>query len=294
MHLFLRCRVVELFWRLSPWPFLSSKHVVSTVSEWWWSMANEMNIDKLEWLGMALWALWSERNKVLWKNACFDPSFLSNWVCSYLGDFQKARARPSSSRDRRPRVRWSCPPRGRLKVNIDGSFCSDKGIGGVGVIVHDENGVGVAALARQHRYAISALHMEVEACRAGLQLGISQGWSDVDIESDSILLITTLARSGEDLSDFGRIIEDCKALFSGFHSIRVRHILREANGVADRLAHLASSGGFSGEWLGETPAIIQDVLYEDYMFVSDIARGLGSQSPSMQNDVFQINIINGV
>ncbi|XP_062026926.1 uncharacterized protein LOC133743137 [Rosa rugosa] len=42
--------------------------------------------------------------------------------------------------------------------------------------------------------------MEVEACRAGLLLGIYQGWSDVDIESDSIILITALKNEEEDLS----------------------------------------------------------------------------------------------
>ena len=157
-------------------------------------------------------------------------------------------------------------------------------------MVRNENGVGVAALARQYRYAFSAFHMEVEACRAGLQLGITQGWSHVDIECDSILLITALARGGEDLSECGRVIEDCKALFSSFQSVRVRHIPREANGVADRLAHLARLGGFDGDWIGEAPAIIRDVLIEDILYCSTNAQGLGSQS-HLVHDVIFSNLI---
>ena len=66
------------------------------------------------------------------------------------------------------------------------------------------------------------------------------------ILSCSLLLL--INREGEDYSDLGRIVEDCKFLMTQYQSVSVCHILREANGVADRLAHLARLGGFIGEW----------------------------------------------
>ena len=101
-------------------------------------------------------------------------------------------------------------------MNIDGAFCSEKRCGGIGVIVRDENGVGVAALARQFVHAHSVFHMELEACIAGMQLGMCQGWSNLDLESDSILLIAALKRVGTDLSDVGCVLEDCKTFMSIF------------------------------------------------------------------------------
>ncbi|XP_024158692.1 uncharacterized protein LOC112166150 [Rosa chinensis] len=133
--------------------------------------------------------------------------------------------------------------------------------------------------------------MEVEACRAGLLLGIHQGWTEVEIESDSTLLIAALKRVGNDFSDVGRVLEDCKSYMTAFQSIEIRHIYREANGVADRLAHLASLFALNDVWLEETPAIIQDVLYEDYCKCSNVARGSGFMSPPAQSTT--INIING-
>ncbi|XP_024200286.1 uncharacterized protein LOC112203572 [Rosa chinensis] len=115
--------------------------------------------------------------------------------------------------------------------------------------------------------------MEVEACRAGLLFGIHQGWLEVEIESNSILLIAALKREEIDLSEVGQVVDDCKAYMAAFQVVQVRHIFREANGVVDRLAHLARRGMLDDVWLGETPAIIQDVLYEDISHLYAVARG---------------------
>ncbi|KAL6194284.1 hypothetical protein ACLB2K_035368 [Fragaria x ananassa] len=152
-------------------------------------------------------------------------------------------------------------------------------------------GLGIAAVARPFKHAHSALNMEFEACRTGLLHGIHQGWSDIDIESDSILLVAALEREEEDLSEVGQVLGDCKDYMSAFQSIRIRHIGREANGLADRLAHLACAGLLDDVWLGETPVIIQDVLHKDICNSSIVARGSDVMSPPLQN--FNINIING-
>ncbi|KAL6206870.1 hypothetical protein ACLB2K_024116 [Fragaria x ananassa] len=101
----------------------------------------------------------------------------------------------------RPRVRWECPPSGRLKINVDGAFCSDNGYGGIGVVVRDDFGIGIAAVVRPFLHAHSVLNMEAEACRVGLLLGIHQGWTNIDIESNSTILVVALKSEEEDLSE---------------------------------------------------------------------------------------------
>lgn len=58
-------------------------------------------------------------------------------------------------------------------------------------------------------------------------------------------------------------------------SISFRRIYREVNDVANHLAHLASRSYIDDLWLGETPSIIDDVLYED---ICKCTRGLGTTS----------------
>ena len=186
---------------------------------------------------------------------------------------------PPKNKQRAPTY-WKVPPSGRLKINIDGAFKAESGQGGIGVVVRNENGECIAALARHFPFSGSALHMEAEACRAGLLIAIYFGWVDVEIESDCSVLISGLSSDREDYSDVGRIIHDCHSYIRTINTCRVSHIYREANGVANRLAHLASCSFLDEFWVDETPVSIQDVLYED---LCNSTRGLGAMSPSMYN-----------
>lgn len=77
-------------------------------------------------------------------------------------------------------------------------------------------------------------------------------------------------------------MEDCKEFRTCFTSFQFRHIFREANGVALRLAHFASCSNMDEFWLFEAPSIIEDVLYEDFC---NSSRGLDTMSPSMDNRI---------
>ncbi|XP_004300884.1 PREDICTED: uncharacterized protein LOC101315056 [Fragaria vesca subsp. vesca] len=133
----------------------------------------------------------------------------------FLEDYQKYHPK-AVMKKARPCVRWECPPSGRLKINVDGAVCLENGYGGIGVVVRDEVGMGIAAVARPFLHAYLVLNMEAEACRVGLLLGIHQGWTNIDIESDSATLVAALKSEEKDLSEVNRVISDCKSYFSVF------------------------------------------------------------------------------
>ena len=87
-------------------------------------------------------------------------------------------------------------------------------------------------------------------------LAIHQGWDYVEVETDCAVLVDALKGEGDDMSVIGRIVEDCRRFVNAFSSFECRHIYREANGVANRLSHLASWGGIHNVWLEETSDII--------------------------------------
>ena len=163
-------------------------------------------------------------------------------------------------------------------MNVDGSFQAESGAGGVGVVVRDERGRCVVAFAKPFPHAHSAFHMEAEAVREGLVLAATLSWDGLIVESDCSLLVTALLGDVSDRSDVSRVMDDCKLRIAALGSIQVCHINREANGVAHRLATLASNSSSTSIWYEEAPAIIQDVLFEDSCMVT---RGLGAMSPSM-------------
>ncbi|XP_050386217.1 uncharacterized protein LOC126802611 [Argentina anserina] len=150
---------------------------------------------------------------------------------------------------KRAHVKWTSPPRGRLKLNVDGAFDLSTNRGGVGVVCRDEGGRSIIMLAKSYLYAHSALAMLAEVCTEGLLLGISQEWGNIDVESDSYVLVAALNSSRADLSEVGRIIEDCKRYLLALPSSSIRHIFREANCVADYLAHFACNGFIDSVWV---------------------------------------------
>lgn len=98
-----------------------------------------------------------------------------------------------------------------------------------------------------------------------------------------VTLVSALASVQLDYSKVGRIVEDCKDYMSFIPSLNFRYNYREINGVAHRLAHLASLTYLDHDyWVGELPSIIEDALFEDFCKYS---RGSSILSPSMYTSV---------
>ncbi|XP_062014142.1 uncharacterized protein LOC133730599 [Rosa rugosa] len=199
-HLFKNCPALLCFWLYGPLKLNALEHPATCIKEWTLDMLDELTNDHRDFFFVGLWAIWRERNKMVWNDAAFQPMFLIDWAVHFLNDYQKYHPK-AVKKKKRPLTKWQCPPGGRLKINVDGAFRVDNGCGGIGVVVRNDAGIGIAALARPFLHAHSVLNMEAEACRAGLLLGIHQGWSEIDIESDSAILIAALNSSKQDFSE---------------------------------------------------------------------------------------------
>ncbi|KAK9929716.1 hypothetical protein M0R45_026803 [Rubus argutus] len=204
---------------------------------------------------------------------------MSSSAPKLLEEYQRFHS-PTEKNKQRPVSKWEAPPRGRLKINVDGAFRADLNAGGIGVIIRNDHGHCLAVLHRSINHASSAFQVEVEACRAGLLFALQKGLNDFILETDCAALTNALNSLEDDLSDMGHIIGDCKYYMLAFTSLTVRHIYREANGVANRLAQVASFSSVNEIWIGNTPSFIEDVIYEDFCPSS---RGIGTKSPSMYN-----------
>ena len=125
----------------------------------------------------------------------------------WLDDYRQYHGkRPGFAKGKRRAAKWMCPPQGRLKINVDGSYMEEQGCGGIGVIIRNDSGMCMAALSRPVDYAHSVIHVEAEAMKAGLLLAIYQGWDYVEVETDCAMLVDALKGDGEDWSMIGRIV----------------------------------------------------------------------------------------
>ncbi|KAL6184265.1 hypothetical protein ACLB2K_045669 [Fragaria x ananassa] len=213
-----------------------------------------------------------------------------NGALHILHEYPRVHVKGSCTKRVRPKEKWECPPSGRLKLNLDGAFKSN-GVGGAGVVFRDDKGEVQSCWSKKLMYLQSPLQAEALACRMGLAMAVQVGWTELLVESDSSVLVSALYQSGNASSEVSRIVEDCKIFMQQFDYITIRHIYREANNVAHRLAHFASLDNIVEQNVGEPSCFLVDVLYEDQCNSSNVNRGRGFMSPSDRH--VGININNG-
>ncbi|XP_004292412.1 PREDICTED: putative ribonuclease H protein At1g65750-like [Fragaria vesca subsp. vesca] len=255
LHLFKNCNALRAFWKQYMLQIQPYTHPSVSIEVWFWDMIDMLSGETLGAFLMTLWVIWVERNNMVWRGKYYNAANMFEWSITLLREYKECHQH-SGSKKKRAISKWSCPPRGRLKVNIDGSFEQELGSGGVGVVVRNYEGECVATFARPFQYALSAFHMEAEALRAGMLICIQQGWEDVEVESDCVNLVHALHNTDDDLSIAGRVIEDCQRYVSAFNFFHLQHIYREANSVANRLARFARCNKLDVFSLDETPVII--------------------------------------
>ena len=161
---------------------------------------------------------------------------------------------------------------------------------GIGVVARDSRGRCLASLARHFPQAQLALHMEAEGLRGGLLIAMHQQWEEIEIESDCALIVAAMQNRDKDILEVSPILQDCHRYIEMFKFVVFRHIYREANGVAHRLATLVRSPDIDEFWVGECPCIILDTLLDDGC---DVNRGVGLMSPSSCTPLSNSNEING-
>ncbi|XP_048439701.1 uncharacterized protein LOC125477009 [Pyrus x bretschneideri] len=139
--------------------------------------------------------------------------------------------------------RWSCPPSGRLKLNVDGAWEKENYVGGVGVIIRNDEGSFMGAATYMFMDVFSRIQVEALAMRVSLEMVVERDLNKIIIESDAFQIISAMKEPSVNSSLIGPIIEDIKVLLSMVTEASVAHVCRQANSVAHKLARFALHGG---------------------------------------------------
>ncbi|KAG8642931.1 hypothetical protein MANES_12G143650v8 [Manihot esculenta] len=95
---------------------------------------------------MILWALWQNRNNVVWKGQGQTASGVFFMALNFLQQWKAARVVSSVSTTVDPaRPVWSPPPHDWIKTNIDASLSLQRGSVGFGSVIRKDDGSFVAA-----------------------------------------------------------------------------------------------------------------------------------------------------
>lgn len=127
----------------------------------------------------------------------------------------------------------------KLFIYIDGAARGNPGPAGIGVLLKDEDGTVIKEISRFLGEATNNI-AEYNALIEALEEAGKSGYKDVQVCSDSELVILQL--KGEykvKNSNLKKLFDKAISLSNNFDKIEIKHIPREENKDADRLANKA-------------------------------------------------------
>ena len=108
----------------------------------------------------------------------------------------------------------------------------------LGVMVWDNEGLVIAAMATRVPQFLQAIEIEALAANKALEFAQEMGLFDIVLEGDSSLVMAALNSMDPGLAPYGLLLQDTLSLSLVFSKLSYSHTKREGNTVAHNLAHL--------------------------------------------------------
>lgn len=145
------------------------------------------------------------------------------------------------------------PPEGHLiKVNTDAAVFKDGSVG-CGGVIRDSVGDVMGAMCECIEGNFDIDVAEAYAARRGLLVALEAGMTNLVLESDCLKLVLHIQRGHIECSSFGMMVADILELSGRCIAFLCKHVKREGNRVAHKLAHLSKNFEELRVWLEEVP-----------------------------------------
>jgi ribonuclease HI len=243
IHALRDCPVAHHTWNhLLP---MQSRHAFFTCHFHNWFQHNMLTREKMEggidWC--VVWAvtcyhLWLWRNKETFDSEFVRPKHASSYIMQYVDNYNSAKQSVAVIMDKTRttvNVKWEAPRSDWISLNTDGAV--KNGIAGCGGVLRDHRGNWITGFSK-YIGITSAFNAELWGVYNGLCLAKRNGLQNIELQIDSMIVVRTL--SGDRLGDNGgrSLVRRIRSLFQDGWNIKIRHVYREANRVADALATL--------------------------------------------------------
>ena len=119
-----------------------------------------------------------------------------------------------------------------IKLNTGGSSLGNLGLADVCKLLHNSSGAQISSFSL-HMGITSNNIVELGAVHQGLVLAWNLGFKFIQLEIDSMIVLSWLTTDKDISPDVIPLLCDCRNLLEYDWTVQVYHILREANGYAD-------------------------------------------------------------
>jgi hypothetical protein len=154
--------------------------------------------------------------------------------------------------------RWLLPPRGHVKLNVDGAYSAD-GRTGIGMVLRDYHGMVIFAACRQLLNCRDALEAELLAIEEGVKLTLLWTPMHFTVESDCLEGIKWIQQNTPNISVHAFRINAIRDLLRERDTKLVK-ISRDANNASHELAKLGRIQGKTEMSLGAPLPEIAEII----------------------------------
>uniref|UniRef100_A0ACD5Y6I0 Uncharacterized protein n=1 Tax=Avena sativa TaxID=4498 RepID=A0ACD5Y6I0_AVESA len=284
-HAFCRCPMARDLWNAmaETWKLPVVDDMFNTGSEWLLHQLDRSTETEGLMLLMTLWRIWHVQNEVVHHKPPPPIEASKRFLCSYLNSLPgiKQHSRADSVKGKMivnydqaklsgkdvaqtsvtqvsPR-RWSRPPNGTIKLNVDGSFSAIASNVGTGMVLRDHNGAIKLSACRFPESCMTPL----EACKEGIGLVLEFFNEPCIVEMDFPGAISMIKTAGTDRSTYTFIVQEIKRLMCSRHNIQLISIHRDENSVSHTLANLGRTNTRTMTWIGSGPVGVLETGQRD-------------------------------
>ncbi|KAL4325259.1 hypothetical protein GQ457_11G023500 [Hibiscus cannabinus] len=251
--------VWKRIWKLEiPQPFaiwlrqnLLDDHVQQTDTEGWSCR-----------FGILCWLLWKERCSIIFEPERRHREDLLNRGNRLFEECQQSSTTPMRLQLPAPVIqRWSRPPLGWIKANVDASVHLPDGNASLGGVFRNENGSWINGFARNIGQC-SVLFAELWALHDCLSKAWNSNIRNLVIETDCMEIIRILNHSSN-IRIGNNLIELIRIWTRKEWQLVIRHVPRNLNHVADRMAAFGHALSREGLSLTSPPAELALLIEEE-------------------------------
>ncbi|XP_030502362.2 uncharacterized protein LOC115717515 [Cannabis sativa] len=250
-------------WIRSGWGSAPTQDV--SFVDWFTALVNRQKPEIIEEGVMMCWSIWKTRNDVVWnqKNCfaadvvCTARLILAQWKYAQSRKFDPLHV-PAGTFE--GSERWSKPDANKLKINVDGAVFVAENAYGSGIVVRDDGGRLIEAVASYVTGGTQPKLAEIMRIKEALSWVKRKGIQDVVIESDSLLSIQALESSIRMPSVFGLMVVECQTVLFSLVNVKICFVKRSANKVAHCIARNSCFWSGCNFVEGTAPAALQTLI----------------------------------
>ncbi|CAL5371297.1 unnamed protein product [Camellia sinensis] len=216
---------------------------------------------------VTLWRLWKARNNVVFNQEAIHTQELVRQIQHEAAKIHYAFHTDHFTGDYLHfKTNWCPPCAGKIKLNTDGCSKGNPGPAGYGGLCRDARGTWIFGFHGKLE-SVTSEEAELWGIYRGLTIILEKNMRDVLIETDAEQVVIHINSTTPSNYPYRALLEDIKFLMHRCNCA-VRHILREGNQCANRLANIRVSHGDNQVVLDNPPPEIANLLVADIVGLS--------------------------